>query len=151
MRALLNRTGVVVFALLAALALGACGGPGADVPTDVPSEASPTPTPAPTGAQGIAAPTPTVAPPSAADDDGAAPPSDDGGSTDPPAASPEATAVEPDGPLPAFTGWRTDGETGGEVGQIAPNTQVQLADGTFATLEEIADGRPLLLYFFETW
>ena len=160
MKTSLSRTAVVASALLVALALGACAGPAADVPTSAPAEDGSTPTTDPTGAPGTAGPTPavvpgsatpTLAPGSVGDDDGAGPSPDDDGSTNLPAASPEATAVEPEGALPAFTGWRTDGETGGEVGQIAPNTQVHLTDGTLATLEEIADGQPLLIYFFETW
>ena len=48
-------------------------------------------------------------------------------------------------------GWRTDLEAGGRVGNAAPNVTVTLTDGTQATLEELANGKPLLLYFFATW
>ena len=34
---------------------------------------------------------------------------------------------------------------------VAPNATVTLTDGTRATLEQLADGKPLLLYFFATW
>jgi hypothetical protein len=40
---------------------------------------------------------------------------------------------------------------GSSVGQTAYNTPLLLRDGSTATLEEIAAGQPLLLYFFATW
>ena len=49
------------------------------------------------------------------------------------------------------TGWRTGPPLGGAVGETAVNTQVTLAGGTRAPLEELAGGKPLLLYFFATW
>ncbi|MCI0779114.1 MAG: hypothetical protein J4N32_03790 [Chloroflexi bacterium] len=51
----------------------------------------------------------------------------------------------------ATPGWRTDLEAAGRVGNAAPNVTVTLTDGTTATLEELAGGKPLLLYFFATW
>ena len=47
--------------------------------------------------------------------------------------------------------WRTDLPAGGRVGNAAPNATVTLTDGTTVTLEDFADGKPLLLYFFATW
>ena len=81
---------------------------------------------------------------------------------DPPAATPTPTAVptptagaatpaeEPDA-APALTGWRTDLVTGPNVGDVAPNPSVLLRDGSMATLEEVAAGKPMVLYFFATW
>ena len=67
--------------------------------------------------------------------------------SDPPMPAPTATAPS----AVAQGGWRTDGPIGGAVGQIAPNTTLSLSGGRTASLEEIAAGRPLLLYFFESW
>ena len=68
----------------------------------------------------------------------------------PPVATLEPTATSalaaPEGGV-----WRTDVTVGAAVGNVAPATSVLLRDGSAATLEEIADGRPLLLYFFATW
>ncbi len=64
----------------------------------------------------------------------------------PPMPAPTATV-----PTAVTQGWRTDGLIGGAVGQIAPNTTLSLSGGRTASLEEIAAGRPLLLYFFESW
>ncbi len=75
---------------------------------------------------------------------------------------PTATATPaPPSPQPTTAGetpvaedtarWRTDLEAGARVGNAAPNVTVTLLDGTTATLEELADGKPLLLYFFATW
>ncbi len=64
--------------------------------------------------------------------------------------APAATSV----PTPTATatpGWRTDLQAGGRVGNAAPNSTVTLTDGTTVTLEELAGGKPLLLYFFATW
>ncbi len=47
--------------------------------------------------------------------------------------------------------WRTDLAAGGRVGNAAPNATVTLPGGTMPTLEELAGGKPLLLYFFATW
>ncbi len=47
--------------------------------------------------------------------------------------------------------WRTDLTAGGRVGDAAPNATVTLPHGTMPTLEELAGGKPLLLYFFATW
>ena len=66
-------------------------------------------------------------------------------------ASPQPTTASAT-PLAGDTpGWRTDREAGGRVGNAAPNVSVTLTDGTTATLEELAGGKPLLLYFFATW
>ena len=76
---------------------------------------------------------------------------------DPPAATPTAvptaTAVPTPagGAAPALTGWRTDLATGPNVGDVAPNTSVLLRDGSMTTLEEVAAGKPMVLYFFATW
>ena len=76
---------------------------------------------------------------------------------DPPAATPTAvptaTAVPTPagGAAPALTGWRTDLATGPNVGDVAPNPSVLLRDGSMATLEEVAAGKPMVLYFFATW
>ena len=41
---------------------------------------------------------------------------------------------------------------GGDVGNQAPDFTVTLADGTTASQADLlADGKPLLLYFFATW
>ena len=62
------------------------------------------------------------------------------------------TAIESAAPVAGDTpGWRTDRDAGGRVGNAAPNVSVTLTDGTTATLEELAGGKPLLLYFFATW
>jgi hypothetical protein len=47
--------------------------------------------------------------------------------------------------------WRIDLRIGSTVGSVLPATLVQLANGSEATLEQLADGKPLLLYFFATW
>ena len=66
--------------------------------------------------------------------------------------APAATSVPtPTAAAGAMTGWRTDLEAGGRVGNAAPNATVTLTDGTTTTLEELAGGKPLLLYFFATW
>ena len=76
---------------------------------------------------------------------------------DPPAATltavPTATAVPTPtgGAASALTGWRTDLATGSNVGEVAPNPSVLLRDGSMATLEEVAAGKPMVLYFFATW
>jgi hypothetical protein len=48
-------------------------------------------------------------------------------------------------------GWRTDLPVGGIENQVAEATQVLLLDGSEPTLEALADGKPLLLYFYATW
>ena len=67
--------------------------------------------------------------------------------------TPSADAALTEGPVapPALTGWRTDLATGSNVGDVAPNTSVLLRDGSTATLEEVAAGKPMVLYFFATW
>ena len=66
-------------------------------------------------------------------------------------ASPQPTSVSATPAAGDTPGWRTDLEAGGRVGNAAPNVSVTLTDGTTATLEEFAGGKPLLLYFFATW
>jgi thiol-disulfide isomerase/thioredoxin len=56
-----------------------------------------------------------------------------------------------DTPVWSGDGWRTDLQTGDVAGDVAEATQLVLADGSTATLEELADGKPLLLYVFATW
>ena len=52
---------------------------------------------------------------------------------------------------PSGAHWLTGLSLGGDEGNVAHATPVVLADGSTATLEELADGRPLLLYFYATW
>lgn len=66
-------------------------------------------------------------------------------------ASPQPTTASATPVAEDTPGWRTDREAGGRVGNAAPNVTVTLTDGTTATLEELAGGKPLLLYFFATW
>ena len=66
-------------------------------------------------------------------------------------ASPQPTTASATPVAGDTPGWRTDREAGGRVGNAAPNVSVTLTDGTTATLEELAGGKPLLLYFFATW
>jgi cytochrome oxidase Cu insertion factor (SCO1/SenC/PrrC family) len=68
-----------------------------------------------------------------------------GSATTDPAGS--STLPTRDTPVWSGDGWRTDLQTG----DVAEATQLVLADGSTATLEELADGKPLLLYFFATW
>ena len=89
---------------------------------------STTPVDPPT-ATAIPRPTPTAVPTSSAD------------------AAPTEEPVAP----PVLTGWRTDVATGSNVGDVALNTSVLLRDGSMATLEEVAAGKPMVLYFFATW
>ena len=130
------RTAVATGALLLAVA-AACGAqPPTAEPTPPPTATAP---PAPASPQ----PTSTIAP---------APTS----TPTPTAASPQPTSTT--APTPAATatatdtaGWRTDVEAGGRIGNAAPNATVTLTGGTTVTLEELAGGKPLLLYFFATW
>ena len=70
-----------------------------------------------------------------------------------PRPTPTADAAPTEEPVapPALTGWRTDLATGPNVGDVAPNTSVLLRDGSMTTLEEVAAGKPMVLYFFATW
>lgn len=63
---------------------------------------------------------------------------------------PVSTAI---GNADAPTGeyWRTDLAVGGREQQVAHATPVLLANGSTTTLESLAEGRPLLLYFYATW
>ena len=54
------------------------------------------------------------------------------------------------GAMPA-QGWRTDLTVGGSIGEVAPDSTLMLPDGNTASLQQIAAGHPLLIYFFETW
>ena len=48
-------------------------------------------------------------------------------------------------------GWRTDLTVGASIGEVAPDSTLMLPDGNTASLQQIAAGHPLLIYFFETW
>ena len=48
-------------------------------------------------------------------------------------------------------GWRTDLTVGASIGEVAPDSTLMLPDGNMASLQQIAAGHPLLIYFFETW
>ena len=52
---------------------------------------------------------------------------------------------------PSGEHWLTGTNVGGEVGDTAHATPVLLAGNDSATLEELAGGKPLLLYFYATW
>ena len=54
------------------------------------------------------------------------------------------------GAMPA-QGWRTDLTVGASIGEVAPDSTLMLPDGNTASLQQIAAGHPLLIYFFETW
>ena len=69
-------------------------------------------------------------------------------------ATPTPTALatnDADGPSASDGAWRTDLPIGASVGDVSHATPVLLADGSTVTLEELADGKPLLLYFYATW
>lgn len=84
-----------------------------------------------------------------------------GGSADPtptpvatptPASEPTATATSaPDSAAPTASAWRTDIPVGAAAGDRAPDATLTLPDGQTATLQELAAGKPMLLYFFATW
>ncbi len=63
-----------------------------------------------------------------------------------PTATPKPTT---DG-MPAG-GWRTDVAVGSNHGDRAADASLALVDGSSATLESVAAGRAVLLYFFATW
>jgi hypothetical protein len=54
---------------------------------------------------------------------------------------------------PAFSGpaWQTSPAAAGIPGGVAFNPTLSLRDGSEATLEQLAGGKPLLFYFFATW
>ncbi len=66
--------------------------------------------------------------------------------------TPTATPMPPtdNGATPA-QGWRTDLTVGASIGEVAPDSTLMLPDGNTASLQQIAAGHPLLIYFFETW
>ena len=66
---------------------------------------------------------------------------------------PPTSSTQPDvsAPAAAPAAWRTDLKVGAQPGDLATNTVVELVDGSTVSLAELADGRPLLLYFFATW
>jgi len=67
------------------------------------------------------------------------------------ACGPDAAGMAgPDANAPENVVW-SDAAAGGSVGDVAPNAVVTLRDGTTATLEEVAGGGPMLLYYFATW
>lgn len=70
-----------------------------------------------------------------------------------PAAQPTPTAAaQPDPSAPATQdGWRADVALGMRPGDRATDSTLTLADGSSTTIEEAADGRSVLLYFFATW
>ena len=83
-----------------------------------------------------------------------------GGDDIPPATTPDApasdtTATTPSAPnasdAPTAQFWRTDVPVGDAEQQVAHATPVLLVDGSTATLESLAGGQPLLLYFYATW
>ncbi len=125
---------------LVAVGLAACG---ADAGTET-ATASPEPS-VEAGAPSSTAVDVTASPePSAEAGSPEAPSAND----PPPTATPESTLA----PAPVLSvGWRTDVEVGDDPGDLATDTVVKLADGSTASLSELADGRPLLLYFFATW
>ncbi len=112
-------------------------------PTAAPSTAEPEPTTAPivaaqpatpTAAQAPAEPEPTTAPIMAAQP------------TTPPTAEPTDT------PAPVVAqGWRTDLAVGGNIGEVAPDTTLTLVSGETTSVQQVAGGRPVLVYFFESW
>ena len=52
---------------------------------------------------------------------------------------------------PPAEGWRTDIATGPDIGDRAPDAALTLADGFTTTIESVAGGKGLPLYFFATW
>ena len=81
------------------------------------------------------------------------------GSTDSPTPTPTRAVSTPtttpvpstdNGAMPA-QGWRTDLTVGASIGEVAPDSTLMLPDGNTASLQQIAAGHPLLIYFFETW
>ncbi len=136
---------------IAAVGLAACGADaGMETVISLPAipEAEATPSPEPSveaGAPSNTAVDVTASPePSVEADSPEAPSADD----PTPTSTPESTPA----PVPVLSvGWRTDVEVGSDPGDLATDTVVKLADGSTASLSELADGRPLLLYFFATW
>ncbi len=68
-----------------------------------------------------------------------------------PQPGPTSTPVPPsDGGMSAGA-WRTDAAIGSNHGDRAANASLTLPDGSSTTLESVAAGRGVLLYFFATW
>ena len=66
--------------------------------------------------------------------------------------TPTTTPVPPtDDGATSAQGWRTDLTVGASIGEVAPDSTLMLPDGNMASLQQIAAGHPLLIYFFETW
>ena len=62
------------------------------------------------------------------------------------------TAEPTDTPAPVVAqGWRTDLAVGGNIGEVAPDTTLTLVSGETTSLQQVAGGRPVLVYFFESW
>jgi hypothetical protein len=73
-------------------------------------------------------------------------------STAPDTSTSDTTPSTPDADdAPTGKFWRTDIAVGNGEHQVSPATPVLLADGSTATLESLAGGKPLLLYFYATW
>ena len=73
----------------------------------------------------------------------------------------EPTAAPATEPTPTLTAdgnsagspprWAPATSDGASPGALAHNPVLTLRDGSMKTLEEVANGKPVLLYFFETW
>ena len=62
------------------------------------------------------------------------------------------TAEPTDTPAPVVAqGWRTDLAVGGNIGEVAPDTTLTLVSGETTSVQQVAGGRPVLVYFFESW
>lgn len=67
-------------------------------------------------------------------------------------AAPTPTPLPPSTPAPtpgAF--WRTDLSVGSGEGQRAPHAPAQTLEGQVTSIEQLAGGRPILVYFFASW
>ena len=52
---------------------------------------------------------------------------------------------------PGVQHWRTDFPFGSAEQQVLPPASAVRADGSVTTLEALAGGKPMLLYFYSTW